>query len=90
MAKEIISPVGMSEPFAPYARAIKIAMSGHLVFVSGVVSSDEEGKLVHGHDILQQTTQTENNLIAALEAAGARPEDVAKTTHRQQCVESPF
>ena len=80
MTKEIISPPGMSEPPAPYARAIKVPAKGQLVFLSGVVSSDDENNLIYGHDILLQTRQTVKNLIAILAAAGAKPADVVKTT----------
>jgi len=80
MAKEIISPPGLSEPPAPYARAVKVPARGHLIFLSGVVSSDAENNLIHGHDILLQTRQTVKNLIDILAAAGAKPADVVKTT----------
>lgn len=80
MKKEIITPKNVAKPIAPYASAVKIKAAGSLVFVSGVLSCDINGAVVHKGDILEQTKQMVKNLIATLEAAGAKPENVVKTT----------
>jgi len=80
MKKEIITPEKAAKPAAPYGSAVKVKMTGSLVFVAGVLSCDIDGKVIHKGDIIEQTRQTVRNLIVTLEAAGARPEDVVKTT----------
>ena len=80
MKKEIITPAAVAKPAAPYATAIKVSGAGSLVFVSGVVSSDLSGRIIHPGDILAQTRQAVENLIATLEAAGVKPANVVKTT----------
>lgn len=54
--------------------------SGRLVFTAGAVPLDAAGNLVGPGDHRLQTEQVLHNLMAALDAAGARPGDVAKTT----------
>ncbi|MCC7461319.1 MAG: RidA family protein [Gammaproteobacteria bacterium] len=78
--KEIIIPDTVTRPAAPYASAIRVRAAGNLVFVAGVVSSDINGNILHKGDILEQTRQTVRNLILTLQAAGAKPENVVKTT----------
>ncbi len=80
MKREIIIPKNVAKPAAPYGSAIKVKAAGSLVFLAGVLSCDIEGKVIHRGDILEQAKQTVRNLIATLEAAGARPENVVKTT----------
>lgn len=80
MKKEVIRPSTVAKPAAPYATAIRVSGAGNLVFVSGVVSCGLDGRIVHAGDILGQTRQAVRNLIATLEAAGAKPENVVKTT----------
>ena len=80
MKKEVIRPSTVAKPAAPYATAIRVSGAGSLVFVSGVVSCGLDGRIVHAGDILGQTRQAARNLIATLEAAGAKPENVVKTT----------
>ena len=48
---------------------------GKLVFVSGQVGMDKDGKLVSS-DFAAQAGQAYENLVIALEAAGASPKDV--------------
>jgi enamine deaminase RidA (YjgF/YER057c/UK114 family) len=80
MKKEIITPDTVAKPAAPYAAVVKVTAPGSLVFVSGVVSSDIDGNIIHKGDILAQAKQTVKNLILTLEAAGVKPENVVKTT----------
>ena len=67
MKKEIITPDTVAKPAAPYAAVIKVTAPGSLVFVSGVVSSDIDGNILHKGDILAQAKQTVKNLISFLE-----------------------
>jgi enamine deaminase RidA (YjgF/YER057c/UK114 family) len=48
------------------------------VFISGQVAIDREGKVVGKGDLGAQAAQVFENLVLALESAGARPEDVVK------------
>lgn len=80
MKKEIITPDTVAKPAAPYASVVKVTAPGSLVFLSGVVSSDIEGNIIHKGDILEQAKQTVKNLILTLEAAGGKPDNVMKTT----------
>lgn len=57
-----------------------IAHGTTLVFTAGAVPLDANGELVGTDDPLAQTDQVVANLIAALSAAGAAPDDVVKTT----------
>ena len=54
--------------------------SGRIVFTAGAVPLDEAGNLVGAGDHVAQAEQTLANLRVALEAAGAAPSDVVKTT----------
>jgi enamine deaminase RidA (YjgF/YER057c/UK114 family) len=51
-----------------------------MVFTAGAVPLDASGELVGVDDPATQTDQVVANLIAAPAAAGARPDDVVKTT----------
>jgi enamine deaminase RidA (YjgF/YER057c/UK114 family) len=51
-----------------------------LVFTAGAVPLDAAGELVGPDDPVAQTSQVIANLLAALAAAGADPDDVVKTT----------
>lgn len=61
----------------PYSQAVKV---DNLVFTSGALPIDPEtGKFAEG-PIAERTHQVLKNLTAVLEAAGAKLEDVVKTT----------
>ncbi len=51
-----------------------------MVFTAGAVPLDASGELVGDGDAVAQVQQVIENLLAALERGGARPQDVAKTT----------
>ena len=61
---------------APYSQAIR---SGDLVFVSGQLPLSPAGEVV-GTTIEEQTEQVLSNIKAILEAAGARMDNLVKTT----------
>jgi 2-iminobutanoate/2-iminopropanoate deaminase len=68
---------GLSEPISHYTDAVR---AGDLLFVSGVVPVDEEGRLVGGDDVAAQARQVFTNMGRVLEAAGAAFADVVKVT----------
>lgn len=69
---------GLSEP--PGYTHLSIVDGARLVFVAGQVPLDEHGELVGPGDPVAQTMQCLRNLAACLRDAGARPEDVVRTT----------
>src|SRR5207245_11478982 len=75
--REGIRAPGQAEPISHYAHAVR---AGGLLFVSGCVPVDAEGRLVGGDDVVAQARQTLANVGAVLAAAGAGPADVAKVT----------
>jgi len=76
-AREEIRVPGLAEPISHYTDAVR---AGNLLFVSGCVPIDAEGKLVGGDDVVAQTRQVLANVGAVLESAGASFADVAKVT----------
>ena len=54
--------------------------NGDLVFTAGQIPLTPEGDLLDEASIAAQTEQALDNLVAVLEAAGAEPSDVLKTT----------
>lgn len=72
------SPEGLAKPTA-YTQVVA-AKGNRVVFVSGQVSQDAEGKLVAPGDLAGQARQVYANLRLALKGAGATPADVTKLT----------
>jgi 2-iminobutanoate/2-iminopropanoate deaminase len=68
---------GLPEPLSHYTDAVR---AGELLFVSGIVPVDVEGRLVGGADVVAQTTAVFESLRRVLAAAGAAPADVVKVT----------
>ena len=64
-------------PIGPYNQAIR---AGDYLFCSGQIPLDAASGELIGADAAAQTRQVMRNLAAVLEAAGARFEDVVKTT----------
>jgi 2-iminobutanoate/2-iminopropanoate deaminase len=75
--REEIRVSGQPEPISHYTDAVR---AGDLLFVSGCVPVDSEGKLVGGGDVVAQTRQALENVGRVLEAAGMTFADVAKVT----------
>src|SRR2546425_9565292 len=75
--REEIRVEGLAEPISHYTDAVR---AGDLLFVSGFVPVDGEGRLVGGDDVVAQARQVLANLGAVLMAAGATFADVVKVT----------
>jgi enamine deaminase RidA (YjgF/YER057c/UK114 family) len=67
-------------PNVPYAYSAVAAGDFRSVFTAGACPLDEAGSVVGIGDVQSQAEQAMSNLSAALEAAGARLQDVVKTT----------
>jgi 2-iminobutanoate/2-iminopropanoate deaminase len=75
--REEIRAPGQPEPMSHYTDAVR---AGELVFVSGCVPVDADGRLVGGDDVVAQARQALSNVRDVLAAAGASFADVAKVT----------
>jgi 2-iminobutanoate/2-iminopropanoate deaminase len=77
MTREEIRVDGLAEPISHFTDAVR---AGDLLFVSGIVAVDGEGRLVGGDDVVAQARQVLENMHAVLAAAGCGFEDVVKVT----------
>ena len=59
-----------------YHHYIRVDNPKSLIFLSGQLSRDAEGKLVGAGDMVEQTRQCIRNMRTVLEAAGATLEDI--------------
>ncbi len=75
--REEIRVDGQAAPISHYTDAVR---AGDLLFVSGVVAVDGEGRLVGGDDVVEQARQVFRNIGDVLAAAGASFADVVKVT----------
>ncbi len=74
-----LNPPSLSPP-AGYSHVAEVS-GGTLVFLSGQVATDREGKLVGPGDLAAQTRQVFENLRAGLAAAGTDFAHVVKLTY---------
>ena len=77
MSRKEYRVAGQPEPLSHYTDAVR---AGNLLFVSGCVPVDGEGRLVGGDDVVRQAEQVFRNVGDVLTAAGAAPGDVVKVT----------
>jgi enamine deaminase RidA (YjgF/YER057c/UK114 family) len=77
MTIELNNPEGLHQP--PTYSHLAIATGSRVVFISGQVGYDVEGRLV-GEDHHSQAEQAFRNVVTAVEAAGGSIEDIAKIT----------
>ena len=74
MAHTAIVPPGSPPPMAPYSPAVK---AGNVLYVSGAVAMDKEGKTVGVGDVTAQTRHVLEQIKTLVEAAGGTMADVA-------------
>jgi 2-iminobutanoate/2-iminopropanoate deaminase len=77
MSRREIRVDGLPEPISHFTDAVQ---AGSVLFVSGIVAVDGEGRLVGGEDVVAQTRQVFENMRAVLSAAGCGFDDVVKVT----------
>jgi 2-iminobutanoate/2-iminopropanoate deaminase len=75
--REEIRVASLAEPISHYTDAVR---AGDLLFVSGVVPVDPDGRLVGGEDVVAQARHVFENMKAVLGAAGCTFADVVKVT----------
>ena len=68
---EILNPPTLAPPVG-FSHAV-VAAPGRTIYLGGQAAHDSDGKLVKGK-IVPQFAQAAANVVAALDAAGARPE----------------
>jgi 2-iminobutanoate/2-iminopropanoate deaminase len=76
MKPHVVQPKNSPKPVGPYNHAIRV---GDLLFCSGQIPLDSEGKLVAG-GIREQTRQVLQNISAILRDQALTPENVIKAT----------
>jgi reactive intermediate/imine deaminase len=77
MSRQEYRVEGLPEPFSHYTDAVR---AGDLLFISGCVALDADGKVVGENDVVAQARQVFENIGLCLAAAGASFEDVVKVT----------
>jgi 2-iminobutanoate/2-iminopropanoate deaminase len=77
MSRQEYRVEGQAEPISHFTDAVR---AGELLYVSGLVAVDGEGRLVGGDDVVAQTRQVFENMRAVLAAAGCGFADVVKVT----------
>jgi 2-iminobutanoate/2-iminopropanoate deaminase len=78
MQKEVFGAPTVYSPVR-YAQGVKTT-GGTIVWISGQVSQDKNGKMVHRGDFSGQARQALGNLTAMVEAAGGTINDIIKVT----------
>ena len=74
------NPEGVAVPLKPYySNAVRVD-SGPLLFISGQVALDGDGKLVGEGNLRAQAVQVHENIKAIVEAEGATMADIVKVT----------
>ncbi len=74
MAFKVIVPEGLPPPLAPYSPGAK---AGNVVYVSGTLALDAQGKTVGIGDVRAQTRQVLEGIKSVLQAAGGSMSDIA-------------
>ncbi len=76
MGNQTVLPEGWHRPKG-YSNAV--IAQGRQIYVAGQVGWDSEGRF-NSDDIAEQAAQALRNVVAVLEAAGARPEHIVRMT----------
>ena len=77
MSRKEIRVEGLAEPISHFTDGV---LAGDLLFVSGIVAVDGEGRLVGRDDVVAQARQVFENMRAVLAAVGCGFEDIVKVT----------
>jgi len=78
MERKYLNPPTLLQPRG-YTHVVTVEGGGKMVFISGQVAVDKDGKLVGPGDLKTQIRQAASNLKLALQAAGATSADLVKT-----------
>ena len=78
MERKYLNPPTLLQPRG-YTHVVTVDGGGKMVFISGQVAVDKDGKLVGPGDLKTQIRQAASNLKLALQAAGATASDLVKT-----------
>lgn len=73
MSKKVLVPPGSPPPIAPFSPGTK---GGNVVYTSGLLPLDKDGKLIGAGDIKAQTRAVLDNVKSVLAAGGATLADV--------------
>lgn len=76
MSFTFINPESLGAPRG-YSNGVLTEAGGRLLFVAGQIASDETQKIVSA-DIVEQFARALGNVIAVVDAAGGRPEQIAR------------
>lgn len=76
MRKDFINPPKIHKPRG-YSHVVAVE-GGRTIFISGQVAVGLDGNIVGGGDLRAQAEKAADNLLAALEAAGACAADIVK------------
>ena len=77
MTRRELRVPGLPEPISHYADAV---LADGILYVSGIVPVDADGRVVGEGDVVAQARQVFAIMRRVLDAAGAAPADVAKVT----------
>jgi len=80
MSKEVIFPGEPADWTASYSPAVTVG-PGKMLFISGQIAFDDEGKVVGPGDMVAQARKIFENLRVILDKAGASFKDVVKTNY---------
>lgn len=78
--KTALNPDAVAVPLKPYYSNCVRSDAGPLLWISGQVALNKDGKLVGEGDLRAQAVQVLENLQAILEDSGAGMEDIVKVT----------
>ena len=78
--KTALNPDSVATPLKPYYSNAVRSDAGPLLWISGQVALDADGKLVGEGDLRAQAVQVLDNIQAILADSGAEMEDIVKVT----------
>lgn len=76
MSFEFINPDALGSPRG-YSNGVLAPAGGRLLFIAGQIGWDEEQRMVSA-DFVRQFDRALANLVAVVEAAGGKPESIAR------------